>query len=196
MEKARRRALMGSLSVDDVGEEADSDFSVVELAMLPWDSDRSLVSARTSSRLTLSREYGVVLVSRISTNLEAAIDYAGVLIFDSWWIARTREEEEGRQVDQVQQEDGIGAHKREYIDGKNICMCRSIGLDPIVEPWTGRAASVANHVPACQRPAPVRSHDDPCGRTPRPIRDPRARSGSWETTLTKRTTSLRQTLPT
>lgn len=78
MEKARRRALMGSLSVDDVGEEADSDFSAVELAMLPWDSDRSLVSARTSSRLTLSREYGVVLVSRISTNLEAAIDYAGV----------------------------------------------------------------------------------------------------------------------
>lgn len=35
MEKARRRALMGSLRVDDVGEEADSDFSVVELAMLP-----------------------------------------------------------------------------------------------------------------------------------------------------------------
>lgn len=94
-------------------------------------------------------------------------------VFDSWWIARTREEEKGRQVDQVQQEDGIGAHKREYIDSKNICMCRSIGLDPIVEPWTGRAASVANHVPACQRPAPVRSHDDPCGRTPRPIRDSR-----------------------
>jgi len=68
------------------------------------------------------------------------------LIFDSWWIARTREEEEeeeGRQVDQVQQEDGIDTHEREYIDGKNICMCRSIGLDPIVEPWTGRAASVA-----------------------------------------------------
>lgn len=78
-------------------------------------------------------------------------------VFDSWWIARTREEEKGRQVDQVQQEDGIGAHKREYIDSKNICMCRSIGLDPIVEPWTGRAASVANHVPACQRPAPVQS---------------------------------------
>lgn len=75
IEKPRRRVLMGLKGKlnDDVVGEIDPELLLEVLVMLPCDSDRCLVSARTSSRLTLSREYGVVLVSRISTNLEPGI---------------------------------------------------------------------------------------------------------------------------
>lgn len=58
---------------DDVVGEVEPELLLEVLVILPCDSDRCLVSARTSSRLTLSREYGVLLVSRISTNLEPGI---------------------------------------------------------------------------------------------------------------------------
>lgn len=45
----------------------------LELLLLSEDDDRCRVSLRTSSRLTLSCEYGASDVSRISTNLEEAI---------------------------------------------------------------------------------------------------------------------------
>lgn len=64
---------MGRLYDDVVGDEPELDLSLEELVMLPRDSDLCLVSARTSSKLTLSRENGVVLVSRISVNFEPAI---------------------------------------------------------------------------------------------------------------------------
>lgn len=72
IENPRRRVLMGSTGKlnDDVVGEVEPELVLEVLVILPCDSDRCLVSARTSSRLTLSREYGVLLVSRISTNLE------------------------------------------------------------------------------------------------------------------------------
>jgi hypothetical protein len=74
-EKARRPVLIeatGKSNDEDKGE-MEPDLSLVELARLPCDSERCLVSASTSSRLTLSREYGVVTAPRISTNLEPGI---------------------------------------------------------------------------------------------------------------------------
>lgn len=76
IENRRKPFLTGSIGrlYDDVvGDEPELDLSLEELVMLPRDSDRCLVSARTSSRLTLSRENGVVFVSRISVNFEPAI---------------------------------------------------------------------------------------------------------------------------
>lgn len=66
-ENPRILVLTGEVVVGDRSLEGDCSFEVL---LLLADCDRCLVSSRTSSRLTLSCEYGVSEVSNISTNLE------------------------------------------------------------------------------------------------------------------------------
>lgn len=69
---------MGSEGV--VGEVGDCTLSL-ELEMLPEEAERRRDSSIVSSRLTLACEYGVVSLSRISTNLED--DMVVILLFCS-----------------------------------------------------------------------------------------------------------------
>lgn len=85
IDNARKRGFTGTVT-ELVGlRSRDDDFSLellLALLALLADVERRLVSARTSSRLTLSLEKGVSQTSRISTNFEDVIVVECWSLFD------------------------------------------------------------------------------------------------------------------
>lgn len=92
-EKARKRIFMGPAGVvvvGEVGEVGDCTLSVELLEMLPEDAERRRDSSMVACRLTLAWEYGVGVVSRISTNLEPDMIEIGIAFWRRlrlryWW---------------------------------------------------------------------------------------------------------------
>jgi hypothetical protein len=69
-DRARRRVLMGAIIVGEVGEVGECTLSLALDMLLPEEADRRRDSSMVACRLTFACEYGVAVVSRISTNLE------------------------------------------------------------------------------------------------------------------------------